>query len=466
MSPTRQFVLVGASFAAPPLHASDFNRLAYNPEVTYLPPIMDTACRSRHPAPTPTATTARRSALFNSASVDARPVLRVRDARRTMWAATRRTTSGSRSLVPLYCNTDWPALVNDVYWPGGPNGATVLDAGDSNGQYSAGTGGWCRINGTKYDVVGGRRARPAVQDDYNYPYNSSSGATGAQYFFRSVGTKTLWCDKTSPYCPRNSTITAARGGTPSLHRRRSADLRHAIGTHLRQRLAQDVQPGRVQPGRRSAMAAPASGAPAGRPPGDGHAAASARTAAASPTRRRRTGAEVQPARASRASPTATARTSRTRSRAAAAAPRSTRLASAACTGSPNGVMWDPVANAPRHDHPARRRQRPRASCAATTTSRTPSARCVPGVANVSRARTSTTSIPPTSGEAPAVGQFTTAGDDAAVRRSPPPSRSRATTTWSTRCSSATTASSPPTRSGRASAPACASPTTTSPASRK
>ncbi len=54
--------------------------------------------------------------------------------------------------VPLYCNTDWPVTA-------GVNLALNPDVGDANGEYKAGSGAWCRINGTKYDAVG-RLRRP------------------------------------------------------------------------------------------------------------------------------------------------------------------------------------------------------------------------------------------------------------------------------------------------------------------
>ena len=58
--------------------------------------------------------------------------------------------------------------------------------------------------------------RPAVVDDYNYPYKSSSGAVGTQYFYQQLANKILYCDTTSPFWPRNGTIIGCTaGGTPT-----------------------------------------------------------------------------------------------------------------------------------------------------------------------------------------------------------------------------------------------------------
>ena len=64
-------------------------------------------------------------------------------------------------------------------------------------------------------TANGASGAPAAQADYNYPWQSSSGATGAQYFYRQLTNKVLWCDNSSPYWPRNSTITGCNGGIPN-----------------------------------------------------------------------------------------------------------------------------------------------------------------------------------------------------------------------------------------------------------
>ena len=104
-----------------------------------------------------------------------------------MWAGNPKDNL-SRVAVPLYCNTDWPMLVND---PNGP--ATALDAGDANGQYQATKGAWCRINGTPYDASAASGA-PAtavagVEMGYNYPWQKSSGVDDPKYFYRQLSNK-------------------------------------------------------------------------------------------------------------------------------------------------------------------------------------------------------------------------------------------------------------------------------------
>jgi hypothetical protein len=202
------------TFAAPPLHAADFNRLAYNPSVTY------TAPKKADGTPlTNTGTDANGNYAYNSTqwatpSVDRDPYSAYETAAGVtpMWAASVKDDLSIKVAVQLYCNTDWPILVNE---PNGP--ATALDAGDQNGQYQATKGAYCRINGTKYDVSASSGA-PAAAADYNYPWSPSTGGlTGAQFFYRQNNNKILWCDSSSPYWPRNTSagqITGCLGGTP------------------------------------------------------------------------------------------------------------------------------------------------------------------------------------------------------------------------------------------------------------
>ncbi len=209
------FVIQGGStFAAPPLHAADFNRLAYNPEVTYTAPLKADGLPLTNSGTDAAGNYGATSLQYGTQSVDRDPFSAYETAAGVtpMWPATTKDDLSIKIAVPLYCNTDWPLLVNDANYPGGPNGATVQDAGNSNGQYAVGAGGWCRINGTQYDLSAASGA-PAANADYNYPWQSSSGATGAQYFYRALGTKTLWCDKNSPYWPRSGVIIGCQGGT-------------------------------------------------------------------------------------------------------------------------------------------------------------------------------------------------------------------------------------------------------------
>ncbi len=67
--------------------------------------------------------------------------------------------------VPVFCNSDWPLTTT---------------VGNANGEYQAGTGADCRINGTKYDAAG--NGAPATTDDYNYPWQLTVAPANAEYF--------------------------------------------------------------------------------------------------------------------------------------------------------------------------------------------------------------------------------------------------------------------------------------------
>lgn len=191
---------VGAlsTFNSPPYYAADFNRLAYNPNVNYQPAI---DCRSGLGCLPLTHTigvdTDVNGNEINFAKVQSDPFT----------SPATQVNLTVAVAVPLYCNTDWPVTA-------GVNLA-ITDVGNANGEYSAGTGAYCRINGTKYDASATSGA-PAVVDNYNYPYQSSSGATGAQYFYKLLGNKILYCDLSSPYFPHSGTITSCGAGTPIL----------------------------------------------------------------------------------------------------------------------------------------------------------------------------------------------------------------------------------------------------------
>ncbi len=177
------------TFQSPPFYAAEFNTLAYNPDVTYQPPVKADSTPLTHLASDTNMATGDQ--IYSNTQTFPYPG----DASLTTHA-----NLTGKVAVPLYCNTDWPLTV------GGPNSSLAIgDVGDPNGEYKAGTGAWCRINGTAYDLSAASGA-PAVLEDYNYPYQSSTGATGTQYFYRSLGTKVLYCDKTSPYYPRNTNV--------------------------------------------------------------------------------------------------------------------------------------------------------------------------------------------------------------------------------------------------------------------
>lgn len=200
------------TFAAPPLHAADFNRLAYNPAVTYTSPIKADGTPLTNSGTDASGNYAFNALKWASPSVDRDPfaAYEVAAAVTPMWPVTTKDNLSVRVAVQLYCNTDWPTLVNE---PNGP--ATSLDAGDVNGQYSPGSGAWCRINGTAYDASGTSGA-PAITEGYNYPWQSSNGTIDPKFFYRQLSNKVLWCDTTSPYYPKNTAnIVGCNGGTPN-----------------------------------------------------------------------------------------------------------------------------------------------------------------------------------------------------------------------------------------------------------
>ncbi len=201
---------VGAlsTFNSPPFYAADFNHLAYDPNVNYQPPVNYDGSPRTHTIGSDT-DAAGNQAFF--ANVQSDPFNSVNT----------HVNLTAKVAVPLFCNTDWPIT------KGGPaSSLTIADIGDANGENSppvAGVGDWCRINGTEYTASAASSA-PAVTYAngnvlYDYPYKSSSGATGTQYFFTwpNQANKVLYCDKTSPYWPRvQGAITGCTlGGTPT-----------------------------------------------------------------------------------------------------------------------------------------------------------------------------------------------------------------------------------------------------------
>ena len=139
-----------------------------------------------------------------------------RDVYLKMFAAGVKDNLQARVSVPLYCNTDWPVTA-------GVNLA-ITDVADLQGGPTSGVplaspvGAYCRINGTVYgaSAVSGAPATAVagVEMGYNYPWQSSSGATGAQYFYKQLSNKILYCDNSSPYWPRTNVITSCNGGAP------------------------------------------------------------------------------------------------------------------------------------------------------------------------------------------------------------------------------------------------------------
>ncbi len=219
----------GGTWAHPPMHAADFNRLAYNPAVTYVAPWVYDAGHPTGMALQNTGTDANgnyatTAARWASASVDRDPFCAYEIAAGATsttapWcfptATPKKDNLDLKVNVNVYCNTDWPTLLNDGFWPAGPNGIKVQDVGDANGQSTTTSGGWCRINGNDYSANAGAPATTSPNPGYNYPWEKTSGASDPKYFYLLLPNKVLWCDMTSPYRPRNPTvITGCKVGTP------------------------------------------------------------------------------------------------------------------------------------------------------------------------------------------------------------------------------------------------------------
>lgn len=184
---------VASPWNFPPFLDADFNRLAYNPDVTYTAP-------KKYDGSSYSDQTAAFTTNFTKVQPD--PFLTPLVFNQNLAATV---------AVPVYCNTDWPKLNNDT-----PTSSSLQrsDIGDPlYGEYSPGSGAWCRINGTKYDASAASGA-PAAIDDYNYPWQNTVAPNDAKYFYRRLTNKTVWCDATSPYRPRTATITGCTGGTP------------------------------------------------------------------------------------------------------------------------------------------------------------------------------------------------------------------------------------------------------------
>jgi type IV pilus assembly protein PilY1 len=154
---------------SPPFLASSFNTLAYNPNVTYQPPMKADGTPLTYNVGTVTDANGNQ---INLTKIQTDPYL----------SASSTTDLSGTVQVTLYCNSDWPL---------------DLSIG-ANGEYQAGKGADCRINGTRYDAAS--NGAPAVLEDYNYPWQPTVSPGNAQYFF-DQGNMNLWCNTASPGWP-------------------------------------------------------------------------------------------------------------------------------------------------------------------------------------------------------------------------------------------------------------------------
>ena len=172
-----------------PMFAPEFNRLYYNANISYEPPIDGAGNQATYAAPNGLPGTTIYKMMTSAITtgwmfVKTDPYLS---------AAT--TTLIPTVAVPVYCNTDWPTA----------NPVTLLSVGNTYGEYSATAGQDCRINGTSYDALNGA---PAVVDDYNYPYNwSTAGVNDPKYFYRNGQNRAIWCKTGAPGWPATTTAT-------------------------------------------------------------------------------------------------------------------------------------------------------------------------------------------------------------------------------------------------------------------
>lgn len=181
---------VNNSFSSPPFFAAEFNHLMYNPNVQYQPPLQYDGNPLTFNVGTITDTFGNQNAAGTLKKIQ-------RDPYGTSTAAGTVDDLSVNVTVPLYCNSDWPL-------------DTTIG---TNGEYQAGKGADCRINGTKYDAA--LNGAPAVSDDYNYPWQNTVAPNGAQYFFNQGTTKSLWCNPAAANWPTVTCATYCPAGTPT-----------------------------------------------------------------------------------------------------------------------------------------------------------------------------------------------------------------------------------------------------------
>ncbi len=188
-----------------PMFASEFNRLYYNPNVNYEPPVDGAGNQATAAAPNgaPAASAYRMQTAANT----------------TNWTVVRNdpylaptgsaTNVAAKVLTRVMCNTDWP---RDTSVNADDANSGWAEVGDTaNGEYTATAGRDCRINGTAYDALDGA---PAVSGDYNYPYFRNSGSVDdPKYFYRSRyyssshRYRNLWCKTNGAGWPQSCVNT-------------------------------------------------------------------------------------------------------------------------------------------------------------------------------------------------------------------------------------------------------------------
>ena len=199
----------GTSSYAEPMYASEFNRLYYNPNINYEPPVdgsgnqANTAFPNGACGPGFTTSCATTYKMMNSANTLAwvrvpNDMYLLAPASLPPPTTTNTTNLTAKFNARVFCNTDWPAAAYS-----GPATATSVwtEVGDANGENSPPSGAKgadCRINGTEYAAVNGA---PAIAAGYNYPWQKSSGADDPKYFWRNGGNRAIYCKTSAPGWP-------------------------------------------------------------------------------------------------------------------------------------------------------------------------------------------------------------------------------------------------------------------------
>lgn len=215
-----------------PMFASEFNRLHYNPNINYDPPVDGNGNQANAAFPN--------GACGPNFTSSCSTVFKMMNATNTVnWTRVPRdmyltlpsslplpatptsafTNLATTVAMPVFCNTDWPR----------DNPVNLASVGNTYGEYSATAGADCRINGTSYDAIDSSPVINISGGDtgYNYPWQKSSGANDPKYYYRNGGISSsyanryIWC-KTSaagwPKDPNNlagcGSYTCTMGGTP------------------------------------------------------------------------------------------------------------------------------------------------------------------------------------------------------------------------------------------------------------
>ena len=210
-----------------PMFASEFNRLYYNPDITYEPPVDGVGNQANAAFPN--------GACGPNFTSSCLTTYRLMDSANTIFGgvgwkrvpndmyllapaslpppvATNTTDLTAKVSAPVFCNTDWPKKA----FPDAPVLPVWSEVGDANGENEPTDplyptrGSDCRINGNYYAAVSGApETNPASADPaagyngYNYPWQRSSGVNDPKYFWRVGGNRAIYCKTSAPGWPKS-----------------------------------------------------------------------------------------------------------------------------------------------------------------------------------------------------------------------------------------------------------------------